>query len=402
MSRSNVFSRIATWLKDAANLNELRLEKEAQANMRRRYTVQTLEDRQMLDASFAFNAVTEVFTINNFSEFVEESMTLTETPTEYRFVLSEGTWTGINGFGITGNGTNDLRINKLIPFEDPTGPIQPPIRDTLFIDDDIGVNMHFTGANYNDWDFFVIDTNRGEITQETLTRVLFDNLSVNGAETLLLDQIGNDIGNDTPNRVTGRDLYTRPFAEEDRRNGFLTVTDTNTVHVQDQDILRLSTITVNGNAILESDALLIAEEPVTIGGNLLLNSNRGDIRQANDAPIVVQGTTNLKSNDRITPDPSLDEYDRPRIWLDFGDGDGDGLNDNDFVGMVTVEDGSDVEIRDKNDILLGDITTDFNRFTQLNQIYIEAENGTITMDGTIIARGNDVNDDNPNDVRSDR
>lgn len=396
MSRSNVFSRIATWLKDAANLNELRLEKEAQANMRRRYTVQTLEDRQMLDASFAFNAVTEVFTINNFSEVVEESMTLTETPTEYRFVLSEGTWTGINGFGITGNGTNDLRINKLIPFEDPTGPIQPPIRDTLFIDDDIGVNMHFTGANYNDWDFFVIDTNRGEITQETLTRVLFDNLSVNGAETLLLDQIGNDIGNDTPNRVTGRDLYTRPFAEEDRRNGFLTVTDTNTVHVQDQDILRLSTITVNGNAILESDALLIAEEPVTIGGNLLLNSNRGDIRQANDAPIVVQGTTNLKSNDRITPDPSLDEYDRPRIWLDFGDGDGDGLNDNDFVGMVTVEDGSDVEIRDKNDILLGDITTDFNRFTQLNQIYIEAENGTITMDGTIIARGNDVNDDNPN------
>ena len=209
MSRSNVFSRIATWLKDAANLNELRLEKEAQANMRRRYTVQTLEDRQMLDASFAFNAVTEVFTINNFSEFVEESMTLTETPTEYRFVLSEGTWTGINGFGITGNGTNDLRINKLIPFEDPTGPIQPPIRDTLFIDDDIGVNMHFTGANYNDWDFFVIDTNRGEITQETLTRVLFDNLSVNGAETLLLDQIGNDIGNDTPNRVTGRDfVYT--------------------------------------------------------------------------------------------------------------------------------------------------------------------------------------------------
>ena len=50
----------------------------------------------------------------------------------------------------------------------------------------------------------------------------------------------------------------------------------------------------------------------------------------------------------------------------------------------------------KTIFLLGDITTDFNRFTQLNQIYIEAENGTITMDGTIIARGNDVNDDNPN------
>ena len=57
MSRPSVFRRIASWLKNTAKLNEERREKEAQQRVRRTYSVQTLEDREMLHGAFVFDDV---------------------------------------------------------------------------------------------------------------------------------------------------------------------------------------------------------------------------------------------------------------------------------------------------------------------------------------------------------
>ena len=355
MSRSNVFSRIATWLKDAANLNELRLEKEAQANMRRRYTVQTLEDRQMLAADFLYTAGTESLVMDNFSEVVQEGLTIDETGAHYRFILAEGVWTGVDNpaVGIDGSGSQTLRINKTA--------LGPTDINTVRIDDGIGVDVKFDNVNFGALSVdpipdFQINSTRGDITQAALDAVQFGSLVINGADNVILREINNQFSN-------------------------VSITDTNIAEIRDNDDLTLGRIQINGDAEFENNGLMEINDVFEIGGNVLLNSNNGDILQEiiNDrnAAMIVQGKTFLKSN-------VASQF---GIYLGFGDRDGDGINDNDFVGEVVVLQAAEVEIRDVNDITIGDFTTHTSATPVRNQVYVEAENGTITVAGTVSVQG---------------
>lgn len=355
MSRSNVFSRIATWLKDAANLNELRLRKEAQANMRRQYTVQTLEDRQMLAADFLYDVGTESLAMDNFSEVVQEGLTIDETGSHYRFILAEGVWTGVDvpAIGIEGNGSQELRIDKTA--------LGPTDINSILIDDGIGIDVRFDNVNFSASSVdpildFQINSSRGDITQSPLDAVQFGSLVVNGADNVILREINNQFSS-------------------------ISITDTNVAEIRDNDSLVLGRIQINGDAEFENDGLMQIDDVFEIGGNVLLNSNNGDILQEiiNDrnAAIIVQGKTFLKSN-------AAGQF---GIYLGFGDRDADGINDNDFVGEVVVLQAAEVEIRDVNDITIGDVTTHTVATPARNQVYVEAENGTITVAGTVSVQG---------------
>ena len=71
----------------------------------------------------------------------------------------------------------------------------------------------------------------------------------------------------------------------------------------------------------------------------------------------------------------------------FGDGDGDGLNDNDFVGHVNVLQGAAIEIVDVNNLLIGDVNTHESADPEVFQLYVEAQNGKVTFDGTVEVEG---------------
>lgn len=349
MSRSSVFSRIASWLKNASNLNDYRRQREALGRVHRQYTVQNLEDRHMLDASFEFISATDDLLLENFSETVSESLEIGETANAFTFQLGEGNWSQVGGGdpGITGAGTSTLRIDKTIG----------PTIDLLRIEETLGMAMNFSGANYADFTDFIIDTDRGEITQTPLSELIFTNFSAIGAETLELREVVNDF------------------------RGDVTIIDTNFARIRDGGEIKTERIDVNFDAEIENNGRMFINGEMTIGGDLLLNSNEGDIRQEADAPVTVQGKTRLKSNGGGVSAGA-------EIYLAFGDRDGDGVNDNDFVGHVEILLGSNIDIRDSNDLLLGDANT--VPFADINQYYAESENGNITVDGLINVPGDEA------------
>lgn len=355
MSRPNVFRRIASWLKNTAKLNENRAKLKAEERLQRLYSVQVLEDRHMLDASFTFDAVGDRLIMDNFSEVFGEAVTISETANDFRFLLSEGTWAGTNNAlaGISGAGTSDLRINK-----DPLGPGTPMAIDQVEIDDDIGIDIIFDNADFTNIDHFVdnfiIDTNRGHISQTALSDVQFINFIVDGADLIELREINNQFQ-------------------------LITVRDSNDVFMRDAAAMDLGRIEVNNDAEFENNGLMILHTTFEIGGNVLLNANDGDIFQQRDAAVFVGGETFLKSN-------TAGEF---GIDLGFGDRNGDGLNDNDFVGAVNVLQGASVEIVDVNNLIIGDVNMHGNRDPELFQFYAESQTGSVTVDGIIDNQGTD-------------
>lgn len=352
MSRPSVFRRIASWLKNTAKLNKDRREVEEQQRVRRTYSVQTLEDRHMLDGAFFYDAAGDSLTLDSFTEIFGEGLTISETASDYRFQLAEGVWTGIDNaaMGITGNGTGDLRVDKF-PF-----PFAYDV-NTITINDTIGLDYIFDGidvtgiAPVTD---FNINTNRGDITQTALSSVGFFNFNVDGANLIDLREISNQFG-------------------------LIRITDTNDVQIRDSAGMNLDRIQINNDAEFENNGLMVLQEPMDIGGNLLLNSNFGDIYQQRDAAVFVQGETFLKSN-------FADEF---GIDFGFGDRNGDGINDNDFVGPVNVLQGAQIEIVDSNSLIVGDVNTHGNNIRDVFQFYGEAENGSITIDGIVRVQGTD-------------
>ena len=100
---------------------------------------------------------------------------------------------------------------------------------------------------------------------------------------------------------------------------------------------------------------------VDVGGNVILTID-GDLTQT--AAIIVGGTTEIVSTGVVC--------------LTGGDCDGDGLNDNDFVGVVTAS-GTTVELVDRNDLSVGDIDA-------VNDVFLRAgDNGAggLTIGGDI-------------------
>lgn len=352
MSRPSVFRRIASWLKNAAKANEI-LPSDAKANAARRYSFQVLEDRHMLDGAFFFDATNDRLTLDTFTEVFGEKLTVSETTDEFRFVLSEGVWTGTDNAaeGVIGTGTNDLRVAK-DPFPLTFG------MDEVVVDDAIGIDIVFDNVDFtvagNSVTNFIINSTRGDISQTALSDVQFNNFIVDGANLIQLREISNQFG-------------------------LIRITDTNDVQIRDAFGMDLDRIQINNDAEFENNGLMILHTTFEIGGNVLLNANDGDIFQERDAAVFVTGETFLKSN-------STGEF---GIDFGFGDLDGDGLNDNDFVGAVNVLQGSQIEIVDSNNLIIGDVTTHGNNIRDIFQLYAESENGSVTIDGVVSVMGTD-------------
>ncbi|MEC9093105.1 MAG: hypothetical protein VX438_10395 [Planctomycetota bacterium] len=353
MSRPSVFRRVASWLKKTANLNQYRCNREAQTRACRTYSFQALEDRHMLDASFDYDSAADRLTFNNFSEVFGESINISETTEDFRFLLTEGTWSGTDDpvDGITGNGTADLRLRK-----DPLGPGSPMSVDTIVIDDGVGVDLLFDGVNFsnpeNTLTNFIVNSTRGDIEQTALSSNQFVNFTVDGADNIDLREVANQFS-------------------------LVTLTDTNNAKIRDGFSLDLGRIQVNQDCDFENDGFLQLTQPVDVGGNLYLNANEGDIRQTVRAGVIVQGETYLKSN-------FAGEF---GIDFGFGDRDNDGLNDNDFVGAVNVLQGAQIEIVDANALIVGDVTTHDRADREVFQFYGEAENGSVTVAGAVSVTG---------------
>ena len=104
---------------------------------------------------------------------------------------------------------------------------------------------------------------------------------------------------------------------------------------------------------------------INVATDLILSS--GDIIQDADAPVIVGGTATLES----TGD----------ICLTFGDCSGgisDGINDNDFMGLVTAT-GSTIEIVDSNGLTAGNITSVNNIFLRSG----DGGTGALTLEGNL-------------------
>jgi hypothetical protein len=145
----------------------------------------------------------------------------------------------------------------------------------------------------------------------------------------------------------------------------------------DGDLTFSNTIDLNVGDLAYSSACGTAEAICGIellgGGNLNLTLANASLSQT--AAVVVDGTTII---DVGTGD----------VCLTGGDCDGDGLNDNDFVGLVTVT-GNTVELVDINDLNVGDINA-------VDDIYLRAGDGATT--GTLTIDGNLVTDQNTGQV----
>ena len=101
---------------------------------------------------------------------------------------------------------------------------------------------------------------------------------------------------------------------------------------------------------------------LTVGDDALLNIT-GNLTQS--SAIVIGGTTDVTASGVV--------------WLTGADRDGDGLNDNDFVGVVTA-DATSVELVDRNDLNVGDITA-------VDDIYLRAgdvDPGNLMIGGNLI------------------
>ncbi len=72
-----------------------------------------LEDRQVLNASFALSGATSL-NLTNFNNTGGNTTTVTigQSGNNYTFALNAGTWQGANGGGVTGAGTNTLTVSK--------------------------------------------------------------------------------------------------------------------------------------------------------------------------------------------------------------------------------------------------------------------------------------------------
>jgi len=71
---------------------------------------EVLEDRALLSATFALDA--SHLALTGFTQTADENLTVRENGTSYEFVLSEGTWAGTDGAGVTGAGTGTLAVAK--------------------------------------------------------------------------------------------------------------------------------------------------------------------------------------------------------------------------------------------------------------------------------------------------
>ena len=196
---------------------------------------QRLEQRRVLNADFSLLA--GVLDIGNFSELVDEGLSISDNGSQLQFQLDEGIWGTTNNPGniITGTGTNTISVPKSLIGLGAINSIVIDAGDVGDADIQITTDTDLTGLR----DFVSIETG-GDIGQVTGTSILVGDLQMSADEICLIN-VGND---------------------------FQGVVDAvgSTVELVDANALSVNQITASDDIRLQSGA--VTSGGLTISGNL--------------------------------------------------------------------------------------------------------------------------------------
>ena len=142
-----------------------------------------LEPRRLLNAEFAFAAGTGTLSLFDFTNDNAgiDQVEIEQTATTTTFTLTDGTWQGTDGGGITGNNlailTVDTSLLNVVDFINNSGDQF----DIEFGDFALAGDLNVSGA-----------TSFGEISQATGTSVDLTNLNISAADQVCLTNDNND------------------------------------------------------------------------------------------------------------------------------------------------------------------------------------------------------------------
>lgn len=169
MSRARLLQRAANWLKNCISTRK-QIDLSRQRQKAFKFAFGQLEERVVLNADFSFDGVNVL--MNNYSSLGAESLTVGETATHYQFSLAEGTWNGVDGASVFGNGTSTLSVDKTFGGSTITsdgaainvsfGAVDFDAAGTL-------TDISFTGADF---------TQTGAIDADTVNNVSFTGDSI--------------------------------------------------------------------------------------------------------------------------------------------------------------------------------------------------------------------------------
>ena len=148
-----------------------------------------LEERRVLNASFAFDLMTAELTLDNFTDdtFAADRVNVSRDGDLFLFTLEDGVWSGIDGGTVRGSGTSVLAADS-----DALEAVN--IFGTT--DDAYAVNFEqFSFAG--DFDIFTLNgaASFQSVTQDEGTALQIDSrLSIRGVELVELTNSGNDFG----------------------------------------------------------------------------------------------------------------------------------------------------------------------------------------------------------------
>ena len=143
-----------------------------------------LEDRRVLNAAFAVaGAGSHSLQLDNFTQTSAENLTVQDTGASYQFVLAEGLWSGTDGGGAAGSGTDTLTVDKSV------------INNTIQINDSANIDV---GITFNSSDFSGLTGSLDIIGAGAVSQNLGTTLQVSAlnadAVSVSLGETTNDFG----------------------------------------------------------------------------------------------------------------------------------------------------------------------------------------------------------------
>ncbi len=209
-----------------------------------------LEDRRVLNAAFAVTgAGSNSLQLDNFTQTSAESLTVQDTGANYQFVLAEGVWSGTDGGGATGNGTNTLTVDK------------SAINNSIQINDsaNIDVGITFDSSNFSGLTGSLDIIGAGAVSQNLGTTLKVSTLNID-AVSVSLGEATDDFGTVTAN-VTGA----------------ATLSDTNDI--------TLGNVTTGTTLQVTTGGVMTLSGNVSSGGNVMLTAS------GSGADILMQPTS---------------------------------------------------------------------------------------------------------------
>ena len=341
-----------------------------------------LEERRVLNASFAFDLTAAELTLDSFTNdaFTADQVDISESGSDYVFTLSDGFWLGTDSMGVSGNGTNVLIADRnavdLVNILGNTTDSFDVNFGQLAFDGDFNIETQIGGAEF------------GSITQDVGTELSINShFSVNGAGVIDLQNAGNDfdvlsIDNVLTAGFQDATSITLDGADVDSdlavtADGVLLADTASAQNVHFQSTAGLSqtiggdlsasrlTLTGSGTFDFGTTGNEVQQLAVDVDGNLVVDNTVSlEISELNfDTNTNVQGVNLSGDFELLTADSDVFQTAKivvagqtsidvgaGHVGLADGDADGDGASDNNLFELSVFADSASVV--DRNGLIL--------------------------------------------------